>query len=97
MLFRIHFKLLSYTIEIICLVFKHKCFSAVAFPSFENCDHVIVLISIDFPLNSKRDASFHHTVLIIQGVNGLIFMIILKMFREKISLIWMFLLFLLIF
>ena len=33
--------------------------STMAFPPLENSDHVVVSISIDFPLNSKRDAPFH--------------------------------------
>ena len=31
-----------------------------AFPPFENSDHVVVSVSIDFPSNSQRDALFHH-------------------------------------
>ena len=31
-----------------------------AFPPFGNSDHVVVSISIDFPINSKRDSPFHH-------------------------------------
>ena len=30
-----------------------------AFASLRNSDHVVVSVSIDFPLNSQRDASFH--------------------------------------
>ena len=33
--------------------------STMAFPPFGNSDHVIVSVSIDFPSNSKRDASLH--------------------------------------
>ena len=33
--------------------------STMSFPSLGNCDHVLVLVSIDFPINSKRDAPFH--------------------------------------
>ena len=33
--------------------------STMAFPPFGNSDHVVVSVSIDFPLNSKRDAPFH--------------------------------------
>ena len=33
--------------------------SAMAFAPFGNSDHVIVSVSIDFPINSKQDASFH--------------------------------------
>ena len=30
-----------------------------AFPPLGNSDHVVVSVSIDFPVNSKQDASFH--------------------------------------
>ena len=30
-----------------------------AFPPFQNSDHVIVSVSIDFPINSKQDTPFH--------------------------------------
>ena len=30
-----------------------------AFPPLGNSDHVLVSVSIDFPINSKRDALFH--------------------------------------
>ena len=30
-----------------------------AFPQLGNSDHVVVSVSIDFPLNSKQDAPFH--------------------------------------
>ena len=33
--------------------------SAVAFLPLGNSDHVFVSVSIDFPINSKQDASFH--------------------------------------
>ena len=32
---------------------------AMAFPPLRNPDHVVVLVSIDFPSNSQRDALFH--------------------------------------
>ena len=31
-----------------------------AFPPFRNSDHVVVSVSIDFPINSQQDALFHH-------------------------------------
>ena len=31
-----------------------------AFLPLGNSDHAVVSVSIDFPLNSKRDALFHH-------------------------------------
>ena len=34
--------------------------STMAFPPLENYDHVVVSVSIDFPLNSHWDAPFHH-------------------------------------
>ena len=30
-----------------------------AFPPLENFDHVVVSVSIDFPINSQQDASFY--------------------------------------
>ena len=33
--------------------------STMAFPPFENSDHVVVLVSIDFPSNYQRDTPFH--------------------------------------
>ena len=30
------------------------------FPPLGNSDHVIVSVSIDFPVNSKQDTQFHH-------------------------------------
>ena len=34
--------------------------STMAFPPLGNSDHVVVTVSIDFPINSKQDALFHH-------------------------------------
>ena len=34
--------------------------STMAFPPFGNSDHVVVSVSIDFPINSKQDTLFHH-------------------------------------
>ena len=34
--------------------------STMVFPPLGNSDHVKVSVSIDFPTNSRRDASFHH-------------------------------------
>ena len=33
--------------------------STMAFPPLGNSDHVVVSVSIDFPINSKRDAPFY--------------------------------------
>ena len=33
--------------------------STMAFPPLGNSDQIVVFISIDFPINSKRDAPFH--------------------------------------
>ena len=33
--------------------------SAMAFPPLGNFDHIVVSVSIDFPINSKQDTSFH--------------------------------------
>ena len=35
--------------------------STMAFPPLGNSDHVVVSVSIDFPLNSQWDDLFHHT------------------------------------
>ena len=34
--------------------------SKMAFSPLGNSDHVVVSVSIDFPINSKRDSPFHH-------------------------------------
>ena len=34
--------------------------STMAFPPLRNSDHVVVSVSIDFPIDSKWDALFHH-------------------------------------
>ena len=34
--------------------------STMAFPPLENCNHAVVSVSIDFPINSKRIAPFHN-------------------------------------
>ena len=34
--------------------------STMASPPLGNSDHVVVLVSIDFPINSKQDAPFYH-------------------------------------
>ena len=33
--------------------------STLTFPLLENSDHVVVPVSIDFPINSKHNALFH--------------------------------------
>ena len=33
--------------------------STMAFPPLGNSDHAVVLVSIDFPINSKQDTLFH--------------------------------------
>ena len=34
--------------------------STISFPPLGTSDHVVVSVSIDFPINSKQDAPFHH-------------------------------------
>ena len=34
--------------------------SMMAFPPLRNSNHAVVSVSIDFPINSKQDAPFHH-------------------------------------
>ena len=53
----IYFFLLTLVFVLSCLLFV---LSAMAFSPLGNPDHVFVSISIDFPTNSQRDASFHH-------------------------------------
>ena len=36
--------------------------STMAFPPLGNSDHVVVSVSIDFPINSKHDTLFHRVV-----------------------------------
>ena len=33
--------------------------STIAYPPLEDSDHVVVSVSVEFPSDSKRDASFH--------------------------------------
>ena len=42
------------------LSFDASICSTMAFPPLGNSDHVVVSVSIDFPINSKQDAPFHH-------------------------------------
>ena len=41
------------------LSFDASICSTIAFPPLGNSDHVVVSVSIDFPSNSQRHASFH--------------------------------------
>ena len=41
------------------LFLSSSIFSTMAFPPLENSDHVVGLVSIDFPSNSQEDAPFH--------------------------------------
>ena len=43
----------------ICFFFDTSICFIIAFLPFENSDHVIVSVSIEFPSNSKRDTLFH--------------------------------------
>ena len=52
LLFWIYFFLLT-------LVFDASICSTMAFLPLGNSDHVVALVSIDFPSNSQRDALFH--------------------------------------
>ena len=59
--------------------------SAMALPPSGNSDHV-VSVSIDFPSNPKRDASFHRITYGNSRADWDAFVIILEMFHGKISL-----------
>ena len=50
--------------------------SAMAFPPLGNSDHVVVSVSIDFPLNSQQDAPFHYIACEYSRADGTVFMII---------------------
>ena len=50
--------------------------SARAFAQFENSDHVVLLVSIDFAINSKQDAPFHRVGYDFSHADWMILMII---------------------
>ena len=50
--------------------------STMAFPPLGNSDHVVVLVSIDFPINSKQDTPFHCVAYDIFVLIGMVFAII---------------------
>ena len=50
--------------------------STVAFPQLGNSDHVVVSVSIDFPINSKQDTLFHCTAYDFLVQIGIVFVII---------------------
>ena len=50
--------------------------SIVAVLPLGNSDNVVVSVSIDFPSNSKRDASLHHITMTILMLIGMVFVII---------------------
>ena len=56
--FLILFHLTSALLDFFLFSDASICF-AMAFPPFENSDHVVVSVSFDFPLNSQRDAPFY--------------------------------------
>ena len=50
--------------------------STMAFPPLGNSDHFIVSVSIDFPINSKRDVPFDHIACGILVLIGMVFVVI---------------------
>ena len=50
--------------------------STIAFPPLGNSDHVVVSVSIDFPINSKQDTKFHCVADTILMLIGMVFVII---------------------
>ena len=58
--------------------------STMAFPPLENSDQVVVSVSIDVPISSKQDVLFHCVAILF--LIGMVFVIIWKMFRGRISL-----------
>ena len=49
-------------------------FSMMAFAPLGNSDHVVALVSIDFPTNSQQDAPFHRIAILV--LIGMVFVII---------------------
>ena len=66
--------------------FDASIYSLMAFPSLENSDHVVVSVSIDFPLNSQWGYPSSSDSLTIFVLIGAVFMIIWEMFHGRISL-----------
>ena len=50
--------------------------STMAFPPLGNSDHVVVSVSIDFPVNSKQDTPFHRVAITILVLIRMVFVII---------------------
>ena len=50
--------------------------STIAFPPMENSDHVVVLLSNDFPINSKHNAPFIAWLMTILMLIGMAFVVI---------------------
>ena len=50
--------------------------STMAFPSLGHSDHVVVSVSIDLPINSKRDTRFIACLITILVLIGMVFVII---------------------
>ena len=50
--------------------------STMAFPPLGNSDHIVVLVSIDFPSNSHRISCFIAQLMTILMLIGMVFMII---------------------
>ena len=47
------------TLTVLLISSDTSIFSRLIFLPLENCDHVVVSVSTDFPINSEQDASFH--------------------------------------
>ena len=50
----------SHSPSLLDLLFLSSNTITMAFPPLGNSDHVVVSVSIDFPINSKQDTLFHH-------------------------------------
>ena len=72
----------SLTVNLTFLLF----WITMTFSPLGNSDHVIVSVSFDFLLNSKRDARFHHIAYDYSCADWMAFMIIWKVFYGRISL-----------
>ena len=60
--------------------------SAMAFPPLGNSDHVVVSVSIDFLIKQNRMPCFMTCLMTVLVLIGMVFVIIRKMFPERISL-----------
>ena len=69
----------------ICSSFDASICFTMAFPPLGNSDHIVVSVSIDFPINSKQGTPFHRIAYDYSCADGMVFMVIWEMFHGRIS------------